>query len=90
MNTSLRNWQKARLAGFCLNKSLLTELERYNYAIIEQYQEAMLKNWDKHTAKLIGHELPPHKCKWCGRRGTKEYLVKGENYCYQHSKAASI
>jgi len=90
MDTSKRNWQKARLAGFCLDRTLLTETEKYKYAIILEYKESLLKNWDGNTEVLIGHDLPPYKCYWCGRRGTRQYLVEGINFCYRHSKSATI
>ena len=88
MNTSLRNWQKARLAGFCLDRTLLTETEVYYYAQILELKDQLLKNWDGNTEVLIGHELPPHKCWDCGKRSTRQYLVDGTNYCYKHSKTA--
>ena len=89
MNTSLRNWQKARLAGFCLNITSLSSSEIACYKQMLDFKELMLKNWDKDTEKLIGHKLPPHKCSWCNKRSTKQYLVEGVNFCYGHSKTVT-
>lgn len=76
-----RNWQKARLLGFCIDTTILTEEEKIVYSEIKEKLFILKRNWDINTAKFLGHPLKPHKCNWCGKRSNVTYLYKEQNFC---------
>lgn len=86
INHKLRNWQKARLLGFCLNESVLTEIELRLYYEAKANLNTIINLWDSSTEELLGHKLKPHKCFWCGKRSNKSYISEedGRNYCKKH------
>lgn len=75
----IRNWNKARLTGFCLNKNTLTTDEVDLYIKMIRLQNELLKKWDTNTAAITGREIPPYKC-WCGKRTKIERLSKRPAY----------
>jgi hypothetical protein len=86
MNTKERNWQKARLMGFNLHESVLTDAEKIIYRTIVELKNTLLEGWDSNTETLIGHPLPPFKCSWCGKRSNVPHNYRGHNYCFKHFK----
>lgn len=82
----LRNWHKARLKGFCLDTSILTEAEKELYLKARELLHHLESNWDSQTEILIGHPLPLYKCSWCGKRSKRECIYEGTNYCPKHYK----
>lgn len=85
-----RNWQKARLAGFGMNDTVMTETEQDLFQELMRIKFIMLDAWDSNTEILIGHPLPPHKCHLCGKRSNQEYIYDDEygidsfNLCRKH------
>ena len=83
-----RNWQKARLTGFCLDHRVLSEGEKGLYEQMMVLRDSLLSTWDGQTELLIGHPLPPYKCCSCGRRVYRKLVdIEGELYCPKHYKA---
>lgn len=86
VNTKIRNWQKARLVGFRLDVSVLTENEKRLYDEAMANLNKIKDLWDFGTEEIIGHKLKPYKCFWCGRRSNKSYILEQDNrnYCKKH------
>ena|SRR5688572_27335958 len=87
----IRNWQKMRLMGFCLNEEGLSEEERRVYNFIKELKFEMLNHWDSETEILIGHPLSPYKCCRCQRRVKGDLVMReagfdGEDlyFCRKH------
>lgn len=76
-----RNWNKARLMGFCLDTRVLTPIEKLLYQKAMDSLKALELGWDSNTESYIGHLLKPHKCKWCGKRSNVPHIFNNENYC---------
>lgn len=91
MDIRVRNWQKARLMGFCLDIRVMTLGERKHYEAAMAELKLIKDHWDSGTEHLIGHSLRPYKCSLCGRRSNKSYLFNmglesERNYCKKHFK----
>lgn len=91
MDIRTRNWQKARLTGFCLDTRVMTLGERKHYELAMAELKLIKDHWDSGTEKLISHPLKPYKCHYCGRRSNIEHLVDigqghTQNYCMKHFK----
>lgn len=84
-----RNWNNARLKGFCLNSSSLTPREKEIYEEMMALKKTLIEAWDENSEIFLGYPLPPFKCCICGKRSDKEHTlgVVGEplkNYCFKH------
>jgi hypothetical protein len=79
-----RNWQKARLTGFCLDANVLSDRELFIYKELIRFKKMLLQDWDSEYETLLGHKLKPYKCKCCGRRSDNNYILEDVNYCYKH------
>lgn len=76
-NARKRNWQKARLVSFSLDKETLTVKEQELYIKMVRLKNELLETWDMNSAILSGTTLPTYKC-WCGKRTNVERLSKYE------------
>lgn len=69
----IRNWQKSRLVGFCLNITGLTPVEIELYEKMLELKDELLEHWDTRSAFMA--EVPPKKYRcWCGSRTDIEYI----------------
>lgn len=48
-----RNWTKARIKGFFISNTLLSEKERALLKDIYLLKEELLKDWDKNSKELL-------------------------------------
>ena len=72
----IRNWQKSRLTGFCLDRNALTKNEQLLYDTMMKAKQALITNWELEATANIGlaKPLPKYKC-WCGKRTNVERLA---------------
>ncbi len=69
----IRNWQKSRLVGFCLNTHGLTPEEIVVYKQMLELKEGLLTNWDSRSAAMANTPPKKYRC-WCGKRTNTEYI----------------
>jgi hypothetical protein len=81
-----RNWQKARLMGFHIDITNLTEDEQMYIESIRFSIKQLLNNWDVSTYLLVNKPMPEFKCVFCGRRSNKSHFIEAQNYCLKHYK----
>lgn len=84
-----RNHLKFRLIGtsalFKNLSSTLTTEEMKAFGLISSNLTKLINEWDS-SSQLKGLNLKPYKCKFCGKRSNKSYIIKGNNYCLNHYK----
>jgi len=82
----IRNWTKARITGFHIDTSVMTENEKRITGRIYELLQDLKVHWDVNSEEL-GFNVKPYQCSICQRKSTGKYEDEhGMFYCLKHYK----